>query len=90
MIEGRYPNEHIAMVLDGASSHRSKNLKLRDHVSLIRLPPNLRAVELLWDELRENEFANKVFASLPAAVSQIAHAMKTLQANQPAVKSLSA
>lgn len=93
MIEDRYPKEHIAMVLDGASSHRSKDLRFRDHVSLIRLPPyspELNPVELLWDELREKEFANKVFASLPAVESQLAHGMDALQANQPAVKSLSA
>jgi len=93
MIEDRYPNEHIAMVLDGASSHRSKDLKFRDHVSLIRLPPyspELNPVELLWDELREKEFANKVFASLPAVVFQLAYGMKALQMNQAAVKSLSA
>jgi hypothetical protein len=57
VIEDRYPKEHIAMVLDGASSHRSKDLIFRDHVSLIRLPPlspELNPVELLWDELREN------------------------------------
>jgi hypothetical protein len=93
MIEDHYPKEHIAMVLDGASSHRSKDLKFRDHVSLIRLPPyspELNPAELLWDELREKEFANKVFASLPAVVSQLAYGMNALQANQDAVKSLSA
>jgi hypothetical protein len=93
MIEDRYPNEHVAMILDGANSHRSKDLKFRDHVSLIRLPPyspKLNSVELLWDELREKEFTNKVFASLPVVVSQIAHGMNALQANQPTVKSLSA
>ena len=91
MIEDRYPNEHIVMVLDGASSHRSKDLKFQDHVSLIRLPPyspELNPVELLWDELREKEFANKVFASLPAVVYQLAYGMNTLQTNQADVKSL--
>jgi hypothetical protein len=85
MIEVRYPDEHIAMVLDGASSHRSKDLKLRDHVSLIRLPPyspELNPVELLWDELREKEFSNKVFESLQAVASQLACGLNALQINQ--------
>jgi hypothetical protein len=93
MIEKHYPYEHIAMVLDGASSHRSKDLKFRDHVSLIRLPPyspELNPVELLWDALREKEFANKVFATLTAVVSQLAYGMNALQLNQSTVKSLSA
>ena len=93
MIEARYPNEHIAMVLDSVSSHRSKDLTFRDHVSLIRLPPyspELNPVELLWDELREKEFVNKVFVSLPAVVSQLEHGMNALELNKSAIKSLSA
>jgi hypothetical protein len=92
MIEAHYPSEHIVMVLDGASSHRSKDLKFRDHVSLIRLPPyspELNPVEFLWDELREKEFANKVFDSLPAVVSQLKHGMNALEVNKSVVKSLS-
>ncbi len=43
-------------------------------MALIRLPPyapELNPVEHLWDELREKEFANKVFDFLEAAVTPI-------------------
>ena len=34
-----YKHEFIALVVDGAPSHRSKELKVPENVSLIRLPP---------------------------------------------------
>lgn len=34
-----HQNEFIVMVLDGASSHKSKELKIPNNVSLILLPP---------------------------------------------------
>jgi hypothetical protein len=92
MIEARYPHEHIVMVLDGASSHRSKDLKIRDHVSLIHLPPyspELNPAELIWDELREKNFANKVFDSMSVVVSQFEHGLNELEVDKSAIKSLS-
>jgi len=62
-------------------------------VLLIRLPPyspELNSVELLWDDPRENVFANKVFTSLPTVVFQLTHDMNALRENQSPVKSLSA
>jgi transposase len=51
-------------------------------MALIRLPsysPELNPVEHLWDELREKEFANRVFDSLGAAIAQVARGLKRLQ-----------
>ncbi len=64
MLEEKYPDDHVVMVLDGASSHKSKDLKKRSRVSLIRLPPyapELNPTEHIWEELREKEFSNRVF-----------------------------
>ncbi len=55
------------MVLDGARSHRSKDLQVPDNMILLRLPaysPELNPAERLWEELREKEFANRECSTL--------------------------
>ncbi len=37
-IAGRYPNENVVMVLDGAGRHKSKDFRLRDNLRLLFLP----------------------------------------------------
>ncbi len=59
-----HSNEFIIMVVDGASSHRSKDLEVPENIRLHRLPgysPELNPQEHVWDELREKEFPNRVF-----------------------------
>ncbi|SLM18774.1 transposase (fragment) [uncultured spirochete] len=61
------------MVLDGASSHRSKDLVIPENVALMQLPPyspELNPTEQIWNILRRSYFANKVFDSLDAATTQ--------------------
>jgi transposase len=68
-----HKEDFIVMVLDGASSHRSKDLVIPDNVALIRLPPyspELNPAEQIWNILRRNYFANRVFDSLDAATAQ--------------------
>jgi transposase-like protein len=77
-----YPNDFVLMVLDGAPSHRSHELRVPDNMALIRLPaysPELNPAERLWDEIREKEFANRVFESLGAAMAQAARGLKRLE-----------
>jgi transposase len=65
--------DDIIVVLDGASSHRSKDLELPANMALVRLPsfsPELNPAERLWDELREKEFANKLFDCLDAIICE--------------------
>ncbi len=86
-----HTNEFVIMVLDGAPSHRSRELEIPEQMALIRLPPyapELNPVEHLWDELREKEFANKVFDSLEAAVIQLAFGLWRLESNPAALQSL--
>ena len=47
------------MVVDGASSHVSKNLVIPENIRLLRLPPyapELNPQEHVRDEVREKEF----------------------------------
>jgi hypothetical protein len=39
----------------------------------------LNPAERLWDEIREKEFANRVFESLGAAMAQAARGLKRLE-----------
>ena len=86
-----HKGEFIVMVVDGASSHRSKDLVLPEHVVLIRLPPyspELNPAEQIWNILRRNYFANRVFGSLDAATAQAEFGLTEMAANWAAMKSL--
>ena len=87
----RYTDDFIIMILDGASSHRAKNLVIPENIRLIPLPPyspELNPVEHIWDELREKEFPNRVFDSLRAVQVQLEAGMKKMSTNNLDVKSL--
>ena len=60
-----HPQDFILMIVDGASSHVAKALQIPENIRLHRLPPyspQLNPQEHLWDEIREKEFPNRVFA----------------------------
>lgn len=86
-----HPDEFIVMIVDGASSHRSKELDVPENIRLHRLPgysPELNPQEHVWDQLRETEFPNRVFASMEEVVSQLEVGLPRLAANAEALKSL--
>jgi hypothetical protein len=90
-VSNRHPDEFILMVLDGAPCHRANHLCVPDHMSLVRLPaysPELNPVEHLWDEMREKDFANRVFDSLGSAMAQAARGLKRLEKSPHSVKRL--
>jgi hypothetical protein len=60
-------------------------------MALIRLPaysPELNPAERLWEEIREKEFANRVFESLGAAMAQAARGLKRLEGLPEFLRSL--
>lgn len=86
-----HKGEFIVMVVDGASSHRSNDLVIPENVVLIRLPPyspELNPAEQIWNILRRNYFANRVFESLDAATAQAEFGLTEMAANKPAMRSL--
>ena len=86
-------DEFIVMVVDGASSHRSKELRIPENIRLHRLPgysPELNPQEHVWDELREKEFPNRVFNSMEAVINQLKTGLPRLAADTKALKSLTA
>jgi len=79
------------MVLDGASSHKCKELKVPDNIALVFLPPyspELNPAEQIWNRLRRNYFANRVFDSLNAATLQAENGLDCMSSDKKALKSL--
>jgi transposase-like protein len=90
-VSSRHPDEFVVMVLDGAPSHRALALRVPANMALLRLPPyspELNPAERLWDEIREKEFANRVFDSLGAAIAQALRGLKRLELSPDALVSL--
>jgi len=86
-----HKDEFIVMLVDGASSHRSKELKFPENVSLIRLPPyspELNPAEQIWNVLRRDYFANRVFDSLNASTEQAELGLAEMAANKSAIHRL--
>jgi transposase len=83
--------DFMVMVLDGASSHKCKDLIVPENITLVFLPPyspELNPSELIWNELRRNYFVNKVFDSLNAAKLQAENGLSRMSSDKKAVKSL--
>ena len=88
-----HPGEFLVMVLDGASSHKAKDLVVPENIRLVPLPPyapELNPQEHVWDELREKEFPNRVYDRLDAVVQQLEHGLPRLAADQERLRSLTA
>lgn len=92
-VSAAHPEDFIVMVLDGASSHKAKDLQRPENIRLVGLPPyspELNPQEHVWDELREKEFPNRVFNDLDAVVHQLHSGLPRLCANQGALRNLTA
>ncbi len=88
-----HPDDFIVMVVDGASSHRSQDLRVPENIRLHPLPgysPELNPQEHIWDELREKEFPNRVFESMDAVVRQLEAGLPRMAAHTQALRSLTA
>jgi hypothetical protein len=88
-----HPGEFMVMVVDGASSHVAKALEVPENMRLLRLPPyspELNPQEHVWDELREKEFPNRVFADMAGVIRQLEAGLPRLAADHDALRSLTA
>jgi len=90
-VAGRYAQDNLIMVVDGAGWHRSQALELPQNLKLFFLPPyspELNPQEHLWDELREKYFHNKAFDSLDALEDNLVKGLQALEADPARVKSI--
>ncbi len=91
LVANKHPKEFVIMVVDGAPSHRAMHLSVPKNMALIKLPPyspELNPVKHLWDELREKEFANRVFETLGAVIVQAARGLKKMEKKPDGLRSL--
>jgi transposase len=81
------------MILDGASSNRTKDLTIPDNIPLLPLPPyasNLNPQEHVWDELRGKAFPNRVFNHLDAVIAQLHAGVPRLAQDHNRLRNLTA
>jgi len=86
-----HEQDFTVMVLDGAPSHTGNKLEVPGNIALVFLPsysPELNPAELVWNVLRRDYFANRVFDSLNAATLQAEHGLANMASNRQAVKRL--
>lgn len=86
-----HQHDFTVMVLDGAGSHKAKTLRVPQNIALIFLPPyspELNPVEQIWNLLRRDYFANRVFDSLDAATLQAERSLAHMASNREALKRL--
>ena len=72
---------HALLVVDGAGYHGKACLVVPDNITLLTLPPyspELNPVENVWQYLRQNFLANRVFDSYEAIVEACCKAWNTL------------
>ena len=92
-VSAAHPQDFIVMVVDGASSHVAKALVVPENIRLHRLPgysPQLNPQEHLWDELREQEFPNRVFSDMAGVVRTLEAGLPRLAADRERVRSICA
>ena len=90
-VSAAHPRTLIIMILDGASSHRSKDLVIPRNMRLVHLPayaPELNPQEHIWDELREKEFPNRVFDDMSGVVHQLENGLPRLAADTKRLQSI--
>ena len=88
-----HPQEFIVMVVDGASSHKAKDLVVPENVRLIPLPgysPELNPQEHVWDEVREKAFPNLVLDQMAAVVERLKKGMGSLASDAERVRRITA
>ena len=87
----RHAHEFILMVMDQAGWHVAGDLCMPENMRLLLLPPyspELNPAEHLWEALREECFANHVFANLNAVEHALIAGIRALEANPKRTQSM--
>ena len=77
------PGAHAAVVLDGAGWHISGKIDVPHNITLVILPayaPELNPAENVWEYLRKNKLANRLFENYDAIVAACCQAWDDLVA----------
>jgi transposase len=90
-VSDNHPEKEIIMVVDGASTHKSKSLVVPNNVHILVLPPyspELNPVEVLWNVARRNCFANQYYETLDEAILNLTLYLKKLKRKPDEIKRL--
>ena len=85
------PSAHAVVLIDGAGWHISANILVPDNISLLKIPaysPELNAQENIWQYLRQNYLAGRIFDDYNDIVSACCTAWNTLLATVGQIKSI--
>lgn len=80
----RHAEEFIVMVMDQAGWHIARELNVPENMRIALLPaysPELNPAEHIWEVLREDCFANTVFASLDAVEDALTAGLLAIEAD---------
>jgi transposase len=82
---------HAVVIIDGAGWHIARHLRVPDNLSLLRLPPyspELNAQENVWQYLRQNYLAGRIFNTYVQIVQACCAAWKALIAEKGRITSI--
>ena len=85
------PGAHAVLVHDGAGWHSSSELAVPANITPITLPPyspELNPVENLWEYLRKNKLANRLYETYEDIVEVCCEAWNALMATPDCVASI--
>lgn len=82
---------HAVVIIDGAGWHIANQLVVPDNISLLRLPPyspELNAQENVWEYLRQNYLAGRIFESVDEIINTCCAAWKAFIAEPNRITSI--
>lgn len=77
--------------MGSAGWHKARALTIPENIRILYLPPyspKLNPVEYLWDDVREKEFPNRVFADMDTLELTLMHGLAKMENNPDRVKSI--
>jgi hypothetical protein len=85
------PGAHAVLVLDGAGWHGSEGLVVPENITTLTLPPyspELNPVENVWEYLRKNKLANRLYDTYEDIVDACCDAWNALMAAPDTIATL--
>lgn len=84
-------DNEVIMQVDGASWHRSKQLKIPSNIHFIKQPPyspEVNPTEHIWDEIREKYLHNRIFNSLDQTMDVVCMGLRDLESKPEHIESM--
>jgi hypothetical protein len=82
---------HAVVIMDGAGWHIAHALKIPDNITVLKLPPyspELNSQENIWQYLRQNHLANRIFDTYTGIVDACCKAWNALIAQPKTITSI--